>query len=231
MWKAGFDAERVDSARNTIISIGEEAVYYLITKKLIMKDRLGVRAIRDICQKAPAYCTRGILEVLNTNDSVALKNALFVSGEVEIPGISGKLLEILKKQREGVWISRTLRSIYRSGDDRICKVLKGYTEHPYEYVRMRSALLIGEKGCENLKWKLWDMLKDSVFTVRDAAKISLVKMGFSLKEFEREVERLPEHEIMKLLYLRCPSRDYIEVTKKRVSSDIFEIWKEFVTCN
>jgi hypothetical protein len=229
-WRAGFEAERVDSARKEIISMGEGAVYYVITRNLTKKDLLGVRAIRDICQKEPSYCTRGILEVLSKKDSLALKNALFVAGEVEIPKISEKLLEILKKQREGIWISRTLRAIYRSGDGKICEVLDKYTRHPYEYVRMRSALLIGQKNCEKLKDKAWEMLNDSVFTVRDAAKLSLAKMGFSLREFEKRIDKVPEHEIMKLLYISCPSRDYLDAAEKRVRREIFQTWKEFVNC-
>jgi hypothetical protein len=38
-----------------------------------------------------------------------LKNALFVASEVEIPKIGGKLLELLGKQRDGIWISRTFK--------------------------------------------------------------------------------------------------------------------------
>lgn len=229
-WRAGFDVEIVDSARNQIISMGEGAVYYIITRNITKRDLLGIRAIRDICQKEPEYCGRGILEALNSKDSITLKNALFVASEVEIPKIGGKLLELLGKQRDGIWISRALRALYRSGDNRVCGVLDKYMFHPYEYVRMRSALLVGQKECKKIKGRLWDMLGDSVFTVRDAAKISLIKMGFSLKEFEEKINKIPEHEVMKLLYLNCPSPEYLEIAKKKVRREIFESWKGYVNC-
>ncbi|MEO0169342.1 MAG: hypothetical protein ABIL42_03870, partial [candidate division WOR-3 bacterium] len=58
-WRAGYDVAIVDSARDRIISIGEGAIFYIIKKHISKKDRLGVRAVRDMCLKKPEYCTRG----------------------------------------------------------------------------------------------------------------------------------------------------------------------------
>ncbi|MEO0169377.1 MAG: hypothetical protein ABIL42_04050, partial [candidate division WOR-3 bacterium] len=172
----------------------------------------------------------GISYLLDLRDTIALKNALYVSSEVKIPGLEGKLLDVLKRQKKGPWISRTLRAIYKSGDDRVCNVLKGYLNHPYEYVRMRAALLVGEKGCIKLKGYMWKMMKDSVFTVRDAAKLSLAKLGFSLNEFEKNIEKIPDYEVMKLLYMNCPSGDYLRVAEKNVDKRIFNTWIDFISC-
>ncbi len=229
-WRAGYDVAVVDSARYKIISIGEEAVFYIIKKHISKKDRFGARAVRDMCLKRPEYCTRGISYLLDLGDTIALKNALYVSSEVKIPGLEGKLLKVLKRQKEGRWISRTLRAIYKSGDNGVCNVLMDYLNHPYEYVRMRAALLVGEKECMKLKGYMWKMMKDSVFTVRDAAKSSLIKLGFSLKEFEKNIKEIPDYEVMKLLYMNCPSGNYLRIAERNVDKGIFNAWKDFINC-
>lgn len=229
-WRAGYNVSLVDSARDEILSIGEEALYYIMKKYISKKDRLGARAVRDMCLKKPEYCTRGILYLLDLNDTISLKNALYISSEVKIPGLEDKLLKVLRKQKKGKWISRVLRAIYKSGDNGVCNVLKGYLKHHYEYVRMRAALLVGEKRCLKLKNFLWGMMKDSVFTVRDAAKSSLIKLGFSLKEFQKNIKKIPDHEVMKLLYLHCPSTDYLQIAKEKVDKKTFDSWKDFISC-
>ncbi|NPA80110.1 MAG: HEAT repeat domain-containing protein [Thermotogae bacterium] len=209
MWRAGSNVEKVDSARSRIIGAGGEAVRYVVLKYLPADDHLQTRAIRDICEKVPDTCAPAVDSVLRTGDTVALKNALYVASEVRMPSLEGTLLKLLRGKRDGRWKARILRALYKSGSRRACDEVAKYARHPYEYVRMRVLLFIGEHGCRRYKRLLWEGLNDSLFIVRDAGRESLVKMGFGRVEFEEHLGKVRTIELLKLLYFRCPSRDYL----------------------
>ena len=145
-WRAGFDVEEVDSARVRIISLGEDALTYIMNKYLTKNDRFDAGAVKDMCLKKPEICVKGIKSLLSKKDTFALRNALYVSSEVKIPDIGDDLIRILRKQRNGVWISRVLRAIYKSGNKNVCEYMGKYFKDGYEYVRMGAALIVGEKG-------------------------------------------------------------------------------------
>ncbi len=229
-WRAGYDVEMVDSAREGILSFGERGMYYIITKYLWKKDRLGTRAIRDMCLRKPEYCSSGLKEILKSKDTIALKNALYVASEVQVPGLEKILIKVLKRQKKGVWISRVMRAIQKSGGSEVCPILPKYFNHNYTYVRMRVALLVGER-CKSYKKRLWAMLKDSVFVVRDAALRSLVSLGFSKEEFKKATTFVPLTELFKLLYLKCPSEDYLKILKSKSDSTLYNFWKNHINCD
>ena len=209
MWRAGTNVERVDSARNAIISIGGDAVRYVILEYLPEDDHLQTRAIRDICLKVPDTCAPAVRKVLLLEDTIAQKNALYVAAEVGMPSLEPVLLRLLKRKKDKRWISRILRALYRSGTKGVCRTVPKYAGHPYEYVRMRALMLIGRYGCTSQKPLLWKGLNDPYFMVRDAAREGLVRLGFTTDEVMEHTEDVRRIELFKLLSERCPDGEIL----------------------
>ena len=213
LWRAGTNVGRVDSARDLIVSLGGDAVRYIVLKYLPEDDHLQTRAIRDICAKVPDTCAPAVARVLDMKDTLAVKNALYVASEVRMPSLEPVLVRLLKRKRDKHWISRILRALYKSGGASSCKVVSRYANHPYEYVRMRSLLFLGEYGCKGAKERLWSSLNDPYFMVRDAARTSLVKMGFGRTEVEEHLKDVRRIEIFKLLSESCPDEELLFTVK------------------
>ncbi len=209
LWRAGVNVKKVDSARNAIISMGGEAVRYVILRYLPEDDHLQTRAIRDICLKVPDTCAPAVGEVLLSRDTIAQKNALYVASEVTMPSLEPVLLRLLKRKKDKRWISRTLRALYKSGSKNACRVVPKYANHPYEYVRMRALMLVGKYGCKEHKELLWKGLNDPYFMVRDAARDGLVKVKFTAEEVIENLTKVRRIEIFKLLSERCPDKDLL----------------------
>ncbi|NPB04150.1 MAG: hypothetical protein GXO39_07045 [Thermotogae bacterium] len=228
LWRAGTNVPKVDSARNRIISMGEEAVHYVILKYLPEDDRFQMRAIRDICRKVPKICSPAIGQVLEMDDTIAQKNALYVAAEVSMPSLEDRLLKLLREKKDKRWKSRILRALYRSGSKRSCSEVVKLSSHPYEYVRMRVFLFLGQHGCKRYKEVLWKGLNDSPFMVRDAARESLAKLGFSIYDVKKHLQDVKRIEIFKLLAQKCTSKDFIFLLKPQ---NVFErYWYARISC-
>ncbi len=213
LWRAGTNVRKVDSARSLLISLGGEAVRYVVVRYLPEDDHLQTRAIRDVCLKVPDTCAPAVETVLKMKDTVAVKNALYVASEVRMPSLEPILLRMLRKRKDKRWVSRILRALYRSGSRRSCKVVSRYANHPYEYVRMRSLLFLGEHGCGRFKGLLWKGLNDPYFMVRDAARESILKVGFNRTDVEEHLKDVRRIELLKLLSERCPDGDLLFLLK------------------
>ncbi len=212
-WRAGENVEKVDSARGRIINMGEEAVEYIVLKYLPKDDRFSTRAIRDICLKVPDMCGSAVRKVLESGDTIALKNALYVASEVELRETEPALISLLKTKKDKRWRARVLRALYKSGSGKACPTVEGFVEHPYVYVRMRAILFLGEKRCKGAKRHLWRALNDDYFMVRDAGRRYLAEMGFSRLEFEGYVGKVRKIELLKLLSERCPDLNLLFLVK------------------
>ncbi len=228
LWRAGTNVRKVDSARNLLISMGGEAVRYVVVRYLPEDDHLQTRAIRDVCLKVPDTCAPAVREVLKMKDTIAVKNALYVASEVRMPSLEPVLVRMLRKRKDKRWISRILRALYRSGSQRSCGVISRYAKHPYEYVRMRSLLFFGEHGCTEFKELLWEGLNDPYFMVRDAARGSLVKIGFSKAEVEEHLKDVRRIELLKLLHESCPDGDILFLVKP--NNPFERYWYGKITC-
>ncbi|MBW6514168.1 MAG: HEAT repeat domain-containing protein [Candidatus Syntrophosphaera sp.] len=140
-WEVGSAVQRVRTARDILISRAEEAIPYVLEKKIGTDSGLEYRALEILAKSSDAF-VRQLFDLIEGADSLAAKNALSL-----ISGVGDSLLvdyveRLLQAKKYETACLSVLAGVH---SERGVAILREYIHHPSErfrYITARSLLQI-----------------------------------------------------------------------------------------
>ncbi len=177
-WRVGSAIKEVESARDTIKSLGDSVVLYILKKHIKTDETLELRALKAIMkEKHPLYMDALRDYITDSNDTVRL-SAIYLAGELKDTGSIDNLIKAVKDTSLRVKLNAML-SIGKIGDTTYGNILcenlsKAGKDDRVKIVAMRSLARMKYSGCVKSVLRNLDGEKS---VVRYAAVNTLSKMG------------------------------------------------------
>jgi hypothetical protein len=186
LWRAGENVKKVDIARDSLKKC-PQAVAWLFNNKIGKKDRLGLRAIRDMFMDNYIRTIPYLKLALLSNDTLKVKDVLYLINEWKVKEVADVLWQILNRYDDRPHIlASIIRAMGNSQDNSYGKYLLEYIEHEDEFVRYRAIQALGKLKYYPSIAHIITHLNDSLFTIRYISCWALYQMrDSSFKEIEK----------------------------------------------
>jgi hypothetical protein len=170
----GGIAADVDQARRTLIQLGPSAGRWILDQHLSAGDTGSLRALRVILAGIGKELLPEIRDRLSDERPRALRNALDLLGRMRDLGALERILQLLGEDPPQLVKHAIARALGQIGAENTLPAFDAYvrSERP-EDRRVAAAALGGIPGKAAVH-RLADLLGDASFTVRDAARTSLL---------------------------------------------------------
>lgn len=172
LWGVGTFQEKVQSALDQLVAMGEPAVRFVLAEKIDTIDSLQTRVIDEVIKKMPDVSARLMLKQLPLEKRMYAKaNLIRLLGEMKvrdaIPLITPFLSETGRLQRVSIYALGEIR------DPSALPLLTPLLTNDNELVRLNTALALGKIGTDGAVDPLLQALNDKVYDVRYPAANSL----------------------------------------------------------
>jgi hypothetical protein len=186
LWRAGENVKKVDIARDSLKKC-PQVVPWLFNNKIGKRDRFSLRAIRDMFMDNYQRTIPYLKFVLLSNDTLKVKDALYLVNEWKVKEITDVLWQLLSRYDDKPHIlSSIIRAIGNSNDSNYGKYLLEYIDNEDEVVRFRAIQSLGKLRYYPSIPHIIPHLKDSLFSIRYISCYALNEMrDSSLKEIEK----------------------------------------------
>ncbi len=166
-WGVGSSAKRVAKAAEILLQRDEEAAEYIFMHKMDTKASLEYRAISNYAKESKVFSDY-VPRALTDEDSVTVRNAIALIGEIKDSTMIDTLLSVLSDKRYELSVLSTLGDI---GTKKSIEILKRYMNSPSEKIRVvvaRGFLKIDAPESMEL---LGEMKDDPSFLIRTMYKL------------------------------------------------------------
>ena len=134
-WEVGSAVKRVQKARDFLVQRADEAIPYILSKKINTQSSLEYRALETLAAKSPKFIQE-LYKVIDTEDSLAAKNALSLiatTGDTLLVDYVQRLLNQKKYETTCIAVLGAINS------EKSVNLLKNYIHHPSERFRYLAA--------------------------------------------------------------------------------------------
>ena len=131
-WGVGSSAKRVAKAAEILLDRDDEAAEYIFENKMDTKGSLEYRAISHYAKESKVFSDY-LPRVLTDEDSVVVRNAIALIGEIKDSTMIDTLLTVLPVERYEVSVLSALGEI---GTNKSIEILQQYMMSPSEKVRV-----------------------------------------------------------------------------------------------
>ncbi len=186
LWRAGENVQKVDAARDSLKKC-PQVVVWLFNNKIGKRDRFALRAIKDMFLDNYQRTVPYLKFTLLSNDTLKVKDALYLINEWKAKEIADVLWQILNRYDDRPHIlSSIIRAMAYSNDKSYGKYLLDFIDHDDEIVRFRAIQTLGKLKYYPAIPQIILHLNDSVFSVRYISCFALYQMrDSSFKEIEK----------------------------------------------
>ncbi|MBN1433676.1 HEAT repeat domain-containing protein [Candidatus Fermentibacterales bacterium] len=172
-WDVRENRERVLAHRAELAARGEQAVDYVLAEHLATLDGLALRAIEEVVERNPAHALDAMLPMLDTLSGRALRNCIYLLGEVGDTLAEPSLLCLLARSDSlGIRLG-AVRALGLTGTSSSLAALMALREDSSSRIRREAAVALGAIGDSLAIPALEGLAADSCLDVRSAAEASL----------------------------------------------------------
>ncbi len=218
-WEVGSAKNIVRSARKELIKRKEEAIEYIVKKKLSTKNGLELRAIEEVACSLPSLIKTYLMDSINSENLQTRANVIYLIGKIKAKEAIPSLIKALKdKRNKPRWILNTFAEI---GDTSVFFEIINYLNSDDEPTRIYACYALGKLKDKRGTKYLIEKLKDNIFTVRQSAEIALGEIGTSvLEELLNNLSKTKDENfqinILRVINRIIPQLDTIKNLKERV---------------
>ncbi|MEO0097401.1 MAG: HEAT repeat domain-containing protein [candidate division WOR-3 bacterium] len=174
-WEVGSAKKIVKEARAELIKRKEEAIEYIVKKKLSTKNSLELRAIEVVVCSLPSLIKNYLIDSINSDNIQTRANVIYLIGKIKAKEAIPSLIKALKDKRNRPrWI---LNAFAELGDTSVFFEIINYLNSADEPTRIYACYALGKLKDKRGTNYLIEKLKDRIFTVRQSAEIALAEIG------------------------------------------------------
>ncbi len=175
LWQVGKNVPVVARARAILAALGPKAGRWMIRNKLGAAHTLDRRALRGVIPKIGAVLVPDLREALKDEDPVRRWNAIDLLQRMEEKGVIADFIRLLRGDPEGSVRRKAAVALGAFGAAEALPAFDGLirSEDPADR-RTAAQALAGIPGTQALH-RLAQLLGDPSFTVRDGARVSLLR--------------------------------------------------------
>lgn len=167
-WEVGSSVQRVRRARSRILQFEEEAARHIFEQKLATKSGLEYRAVLNFAQNSELF-RESLGQGLSVEDSLAVKNAISLIGDLELDEYVDKLAQFLTEKK---YLPSVIGTLGEFKTDSVVELIKPFSESPSEHLRFITARSLKRINTPLSREYLKKMKDDSSFLVRTAVKLA-----------------------------------------------------------
>ncbi|MEO0088949.1 MAG: HEAT repeat domain-containing protein [candidate division WOR-3 bacterium] len=218
-WEVGSAKKVVRDARMELIKRKEEAIEYIVKKKLSTKDGLELRAIEEVACSLPSLIKPYLIDSINSENSQTRANVIYLIGKIKAKEAIPSLVKALKdKRNKPRWILNAFAEI---GDTSVFFEIINYLNSVDEPTRIYACYALGKLKDKRGTNYLIEKLKDPIFTVRQSAEIALAEIGTSalpvlLDNLSKNKNENFQANILRVINRIIPQLDSLKNLKERV---------------
>ncbi len=166
-WEVGSSVDRVRRARARILEFEEAVTEHIIENKLDTKSGLEYRAIYEFALSSE-YFQDNLADALTAEDSLKVKNAINLIGDLQIESYLDHLSSFLREKK---YITTVIAALGMFSDDEAVTLIVPYIDSPSEHIRFVTARSLLNIDSDLSRRFLFDMRDDPSFLIRTTVKI------------------------------------------------------------